>query len=343
MRFTSVVAALVLEAVTTSGSANAVELIMSTWASPNHSYNVDILFPWIKQVEEASNGRIQIKMLPSPAASPVRHYDAVMDGLIDVTFISHEYYPGRFELQRVGHLPFIASSGLSRSVAIWRIFEKYLADANEHAGLKVLGIWATAPGSIFSNIPIRTVDDMQSLKLRAGGGMALAVGEALGATPVVKPANDSYELLSGGVADGTFFSADAIVDFQLDEVIAYALTVPGGFYASSTVLVMNTDAFESLSEEDKEVLLENSGEAFARLGGRSSDARVAEGWEVVRSADIVITEGDSELVAAIRDRTLPIVSEWKARASDAGLDPDKILQELEETARRIEAETATDE
>ena len=54
------------------------------------------------------------------------------------------------------------------------------------------------------------------MKIRSGGGISEEVANALGASAFVKPAPESYELLSSGVADGTFFPLESIISFKLD-------------------------------------------------------------------------------------------------------------------------------
>ena len=79
------------------------------------------------------------------------------------------------------------------------------------------------------------------MKIRTGGGIAEEMARALGASAFVKPAPESYELLSSGVADGTFFPLESIISFKLGSVIKYATLFPGGFYSSSFGFFMNED------------------------------------------------------------------------------------------------------
>ena len=53
-------------------------------------------------------------------------------------------------------------------------------------------------------------DDLAGLKLRVGGGMVNEISKALGMNVTLKPAPESYELLSTGVMDGTLFPAESV-------------------------------------------------------------------------------------------------------------------------------------
>src|SRR3984893_3669571 len=110
------------------------------------------------------------------------------------------------------------------------------------------------------------------MKTRTGGGIAEEMARALGASAFVKPAPESYELLSSGVADGTFFPAESIISFKLGSVIKYATLFPGGFYFSSFGFFMNEEKWKKLPKPDKDAITSVSGEPLALLAGKAWDA-----------------------------------------------------------------------
>ena len=201
----------------TAASALAqTEISISSWVPPSHFLNKDFLTGWTQEVEKATGGRVKFRFLSKMVASPIGHFDAVKDGLADLAFISHSYTPARFGLTRFGVLPFGGDNAEAQSVAVWRTYDAYLARANEHAGVKLLAIYAHGPGIMYNTKrPINRLADLQGLKFRVGGGMAADVGQAIGATVLQKPAPESYELLAQGIVDGVFFPAESPVSFKL--------------------------------------------------------------------------------------------------------------------------------
>src|SRR5207237_573719 len=108
--------------------------------------------------------------------------------------------------------------------------------------VKLLAVFTHGPGQMFNTKrPINKVEDLSGMKIRTGGGIAEEMARSLGASAFVKPAPESYELLSSGVADGTFFPLESIISFKLGSVIKYATLFPGGFYSSSFRFFMNDD------------------------------------------------------------------------------------------------------
>ena len=126
-------------------------LTASSWVPPGHMMHREVMLPWAAAVEKATQGRVRVNILPKGVASPGGHFDAIRDGLADVSFSIHGYIPGRFALTKLTELPFLSDSAEPLSVAYWRMHEKYLAAAGEHKGLKVLALFAHGPGQIYNN------------------------------------------------------------------------------------------------------------------------------------------------------------------------------------------------
>ena len=139
--------------------------------------------------------------------------------------------------------------------------------------------------------PITKVEDLAGMKIRSGGGISEEMARALGASAFVKPAPESYELLSSGVADGTFFPLESIISFKLGSVIKYATLFPGGFYGSAFGFFMNEDKWNKLSKEDQDAITSVSGEALARLAGKAWDATDRAALEEMKKVGIQIQRG----------------------------------------------------
>ena len=77
--------------------------------------------------------------------------------------------------------------------------------------------------------------------------MVNEIAKTLGMNVTLKPAPDSYELLSGGVMDGTLFPAESTESFKIDKIIKHATFFPGGLYNTSFVFLMNQAKYDKLS------------------------------------------------------------------------------------------------
>jgi TRAP-type transport system periplasmic protein len=313
-------------------------MTMSSWVPPSHSLTKDVLAVWAQNVEKASNGRVKLQMLPKHPSAPPGTFDAVKDGLVDVSYVTASYTPARHILPLLPELPGGGTTAEINSVAFSRIHWKHLHAIGEYKGVKLLGVFTHGPGQMFNTKrPINKVEDLAGMKIRSGGGISEQMARALGASAFVKPAPESYELLSSGVADGTFFPLESINSFKLSSVVKYATLFPGGFYGSAFGFFMNEDRWNKLAKEEQDAIMSVSGEALARLAGKSWDAADRAAYEEMKKAGIQITEASPELIAGVKERAKVIENEWVKNASAKGIDGAKVLAEFREELKRVAA------
>jgi TRAP-type C4-dicarboxylate transport system substrate-binding protein len=337
--FTRVVltALALIGAVAAPALAQTTTLTMSSWVSPQHHLTSVVLQGWANEVEKATGGRVKLTMLPKHPSAPPGTFDAVRDGLVDVSYVTASYTPARHILPLMAELPGAGDTALVNSVAYSRIYWKYFHAVGEYKGVKQLGVFTHGPGQMFTKRPVNGIADVQGLKIRTGGGIAEKVAKALGASAFVKPAPESYELLKSGVADGVFFPFESITSFKLDTVIEQATVFPGGMYSSAFGFFMNEDKWNKLSKEDQAAIEKVSGEHLARLAGRSWDEADAKGLDALKKSGVKIVTADAAFAAEVAKRSAPIVEEWIKSASAKGVDAAKILAEFRAELKKVAA------
>jgi len=313
-------------------------LTMSSWVSPQHHLTSNVLQGWANEAEKVTNGRVKFQMLPKHPSAPPGTFDAVRDGLVDLSFVTASYTPARHILPLMPELPGAGDTSLVNSVAYSRIYWKHFHKVGEYKGVKLIGVFTHGPGQMFTKRPVNSINDVQGLKIRTGGGIAEAVAKALGASAFVKPAPESYELLKSGVADGVFFPLESVVSFKLDTVLEQATMFPGGMYSSAFGFFMNEDKWNKLPKQDQEALEKISGEHLARLAGRSWDEADKRGLEALKKSGVKIVDANSEFVAEVKKRSAPIIDDWVKKASAKGVDAAKILAEFRDELKKVAAE-----
>ncbi len=294
-------------------------LTMSNWVPATHPVAL-ALTQWTQEVEKASQGRIKVQVLPKPVASPQGHYNAIRDGMADLSFTVLGYTPGRFPLSELAELPGGGESAEQTSVALQRVAQKYPAVMAEYKEVKALALFNHGPGVIFNmKKEIASVADLQGMKFRVGGGVVNEVSKALQANTTLKPASETYELLSNGVMDGTWLPFEAIATFKLDKLVRHATTYPGGLYSSAFIAMMNRKAYDGLSKADQALIDRLSGEPLARALGRSFDARDREGKALAQAAGIKIITAPPAMVKDVAQRLAPLDQQWLEKARGKGL------------------------
>lgn len=335
---TAVAACLISLGLNTAAQAQETILRLSSWLPPAHPVVRDIVKPWTEQVEKETDGRVRVQILDAPLGAPPAHFDLAANGVVDLTFGVHSYTPGRFPLTELVELPFIGDSAESLSVAFHRIFESDLAAAGEHRGVKVLGLFVHGPGLLFTrNYPVSPVSGLAGAKIRVAGKVTNQLVEGLGMVSIQAPATDSYELLSGGVIDGTFFPLEAVPFFRIDTQVDRALRVPGGIFNAAFFFVMNEARFNRLSEADRAAIQRISGEAFARMAGQAWDRSDAASKDSL-GASVAFHDASEDDLAVLRAAAQPIYDEVAANYSAKGLDFETVLKKLKAEIEAVEAE-----
>jgi TRAP-type C4-dicarboxylate transport system substrate-binding protein len=321
-----------------AGSASAqVVLTVSSWLPPSHTLS-ETQKDWCTQLEQKTAGKARCNILPRGVSAPPGTLDAVRNGLADLSYTVHGYTPGRFVTTQMAEFAFLGDASEATSVAFERMYKKYPAFAEEHKGVKVLTVFTHGPGIVFNTKrPIVKIDDLAGLKWRVGGGMVNEISKALGMNVTLKPAPESYELLSTGVMDGTLFPAESVESFKIDKVIKYATTFPGGLYNTSFVFMMNQAKYDSLPPDVKKVVDELSGEAAARAFGRGWDKVDRRGMAFMQAAGVQFSKADAAFVKAVAEKTAPLEDAWAKAAEGKGLkDAKKVLGEYRAEIKKLQ-------
>ena len=312
-------------------------LTVSSWLPPTHTASM-AQKEWCDLLTENTKGRIKCNILPRGVTPAPGTYDAVKNGLADLSYTVHGYTPGRFVMTQMTELPFLGNSAETISVALSRVSSKHPEFAAEHQGVKVLTLFSHGPGIVFNTKrAIAKTDDLSGLKFRVGGGMVNDMSKALGMNVTLKPAPDSYELLSSGVMDGTLFPAESTESFRIDKIIKHATTFPGGLYNTSFVFMMNQAKYDKLSPEDKKAVDAISGETAARIFGRGWDKVDRRAFGLMQANGVQVTKADAKFVAEIKAKTAPLEQGWIKAAEDKGLkNAAKVLSEFRAEIAKLE-------
>jgi len=329
--------ALTTLAMTASASVSAQTVFTaSSWLPPTHTLSV-AQKDWCDALEKESAGRMKCNILPKAVSAPPGTFDAVRDGLADISFTVDGYTAGRFVFTQMAEFPFLGDNSMATSVAYQRVYNKHFAPLGEHRGVKVLGVFTHGPGIIFnSKKPVNSIADGASLKWRIGGGNINELTKLMGWNTTLKPATEAFELLSTGVMDGTLFPDESVASFKLS-MIKHATIMPGGLYNTSFVFMMNPAKYNALSAQDKAVVDKLSGEYAARLFGAGWDkvddasingAQKAQGVQRIKASDAFVAE--------VRSRQATLEDKWAAAAEGKGLKNAKeVLNEFRAEIAKI--------
>ncbi len=291
----------------------------SSWLPPTHTLSM-AQKEWCDLLEKNTSGKMKCNILPRAVSAPPGTFDAVKNGLADISFSVQGYQPGRYIHTQMAELPFLGNYAEPISVAYNKIATKYPQFAAEHQGMKVISYFTHGPGIVFNTKrPISKVEDLGGLKFRVGGGMVNDISKALGMNVTLKPAPESFELLNSGVMDGTLFPAESTESFRIDKIIKHATTFPGGLYNTSFAFVMNQGKYDKLTAEEKKAVDAISGDVATRIYGRGWDKVDRRATALMQANNVLITKADAKFVADVKAKTASLETKWIADAEAKGL------------------------
>jgi len=164
---------------------------------------------WAERLAAASGGRIAVKMLPVDAVVQYNEtHDAVAAGILDGHITATSYIAGKDP----------AFALLGNTVGAWGSPYEMLRYINYGGGKRLMNellnpyglqfIGATSNGleAFVSKVPLKGVDDLKGLKLRAPEGLVQEVFAAAGSAPVNLPSSEVFTSLDKGVIDAADYS-----------------------------------------------------------------------------------------------------------------------------------------
>ncbi|RVU32636.1 MULTISPECIES: TRAP transporter substrate-binding protein DctP [Neptunomonas] len=318
-----------------SGQASAETVLrVGSWLPPTHPQNAVVWPTWSKWVEEATEGRVKVKV-EYGLGHPKTMFDLVEDGAIDASFSYHGYVPGRFKLTQGIEQPLLGVNAEAASVAHWRVHNKYFAKAEEHDGVELLALFTHGPGQIHMAEPIKSLADLKSKKIRLGGGVQGELGKRMGVTAVGAPAPKVYEMMQQGVIDGVFIPMSEQKSLRLKEVAKNVVHLPGGMYLGSFAMFINPDFLDGLSQKDRDAVMAVSGEKLSAMAGKAWDQGDREGVEAAKADGVNIIEvgADDSFAKEFRELVEGMDEEWIESVKSRKVDAKAALAEMREIAR----------
>ncbi len=262
-----------------------------------------------ERVNQMSNGRIEVQVFPGGAlGNALKVSESVRHGVAQMGHTWMGYDWGKDNATVV--LGGFAGSPNSEPMLHW-LYQGGGAELQREFREEEFGVVSfpmfirTAEVFLHSREPVRTLEDLQGLKIRTAGAW-LGMLEELGASPVTVPGGDVFPMLSRGAIDATEWgTAYENIDPGLHRIAEYVI-VPGVHQPVAPFeLVINMDAWNSLSEEDQRAV-----RLAAKLTTLESWLRI--GVEDAKALDFFRSEGNEiiELSEEVQVKAREIAVDW---------------------------------
>lgn len=276
----SAVAAISIAASPALAAPDVINLKVSHFMATSSNFHKYLLLPWCDKISAESGGRLKCQIYPSMqlGGSPPQLFDQAIDGVADIIETIPTYQAGRFTKSEVFELPFLVKNSESGSPALWDYIQKNALD--EFKGVKLLYVNIHDGNQMhFGKKPVKSLEDLKGLKLRAPSRIASKTLAALGAVPVQMPMPSVPEAIAKGVVDGASIPWEITTSIKLQEICkTHTETGPGHPKHANSIFVfaMNPARYNSLPPELKKVIDNNSGLETSKWVGKTVD-----GWTAI--------------------------------------------------------------
>jgi len=262
--------AVLLSITLTVGSTTAAEKIRwkgQTCFGINSPLGKHTIVLWKNFVEQMSGGRMELTLHDAgEIVPPTKIYDAVKDGLLDFGLNTPAWQKGKYP---AGDLFYTLPAGILEfnDLILWLYGGggKELEQEMYGKELVVFPLGLTPPEEIWSKKPIKTLDDIKGIKIRAAG-LSMDLWQKLGASVVLLPGGEVLPSLQRGLIDATEF-LEASVDYTLGlhEVCKYRFGPPIHMSNNIFQLLVKTKSYDALPA-DLKVIVEKAAMAATFQG-----------------------------------------------------------------------------
>lgn len=231
------------------------------------------ILPFLKKIEEDSNGRIKFEVYDSESLVRAgEELEALKAGTIDIAVPMYDVYDtARFPFSEIPLLPLKDGSQEVYSKAISTLSQNPEPYSNGKTHMELvygehgLVAWPFAAGRSYTigtvGEPITSLEEFQSLQVRVPSSVHELFTKHLGASPARISINETFDAFNRGTLDAGFTPITDWPSYGFEEVFTYVIE---GFEAGSwpAAIAMTEERYNSLPEDIQEIISNAAAETF---------------------------------------------------------------------------------
>ena len=279
-------------------------------------------------VSEKTGGEFTMNISYGGLSKNRENLDGISIGAFEMAQFCAGYHRDKNRVITVLELPFLGVANLDEEVAVSAAVYAHPAATDEMAqwNAKLL---MTSPMPQYNLVgtgdPRDTLADFDGMRVRATGGLGQAF-QAVGGVPTSVTATEAYQAMESGVVDTVAFAQHAHLSFgTINQADWWTANLNPG--TVNCPVVVNIDAYESLSDAHREALDSSVPEAIDHY--LSNYAGLLERWDsVLAEKNVAKVEIDEAVIAEFRAKAAdPIRDKWISDMEAQGL-PGQELYDL---------------
>ena len=246
------------------------ELVYGNWTPPREYQNVHVMPELFKNIEKETNGAIKWKLIAGGAIADGKGtFAAVKDGLMQAGLGIVTYAPNTipsvyaiYSTVILGHNDVVAATGAALEVMYLRC-PSCLEEFRRNNSVP-LGGWTSSAYLLACTRPVKSPADLKGKRVRATGGNAELM-RAAGGVPVAATLVEAVGLLQRGGLDCQHGIADWLRTFGYADFAKYVTDYPLGLTGPAIGFVLNRDAWNKFTPEQKKIHVKYAAWMSAKL------------------------------------------------------------------------------
>lgn len=332
----------------------------STWVTPKHPAADRGFVPFMKYVEEQSQGSLKFRYWTGGALMGARDsLPGVINGIADITTLAMTYFPAEFPYaQLISNFAMLSNNPMAVTAAGTEFVVLHCQPCREEytsKGLVFTVPYSTTPYSLITKKPIEKPEDLKGMKFRSAGSIWDRWTQYVGGAAVHTSAAEMFQALDRGGVDTAIFAPAGLKAYSLWDVASYNVMLPLGTYAAMSAYTLNQGFWKSLTEEQRRIIL--NGTVVGAIGTTAAyieddqtvlNEAANHGVKIVKPTEALLAhhkafvEADlKSLVASARDqykienaqewidKYREVLAKWEKIATDVNGDPQKMIEAMQ--------------
>lgn len=251
-------------------AASAAELVFGSW-TPAQEYQNRVAMPELfKNIEKDTSGAIKWKLIAGAQVADAKTtFTAVKDGLMQAGLGIVTYVPNAipsvyaiYSTNIFGENDPVAASGAALET-VYLNCPSCLEELRKQNSVVLAG-WTSSAYVLTCREPLRTLADLKGKRVRATGGNADMLKLA-GMVPIGATLVEAVGLLQRGGLDCQHGIIDWLRTFGYADVAKYVMDYPLGLSGPALGFLMNRDAWNAFTPEQKKVHLKHGAWLSAKM------------------------------------------------------------------------------
>ncbi len=216
-------------------------------------------------VAQRSNGSMEIIIYPSEQlGNASTEVNNVLNGAQDIYAEGLAFYASYVPAVKIENIPYLFTDEEQFKNIMAGDFGKMVENQLEEKGFKLINTdrsFARGPYRVMcSTRPVKSLQDLQGLRMRMSGNpISMNAYAALGANPIQIAWTETYLALKQGTVEAVTSPISLVYNMKFTEVAPYVAVV--NEFPQYVAYVMNAEKFNSLSPEQKKILVDCANEA----------------------------------------------------------------------------------